>query len=83
MKSHSAGEIEGAAYVSRRESSRALLGIVNDNDLGFVVPIPEHSRKRVCGVEPRHPLTGRSPRSLVAETRRQDRISGGEIVTDW
>jgi hypothetical protein len=83
LKSHSAVKIEGAAYVPRRGSSRALLLMVKDNDLGLVVPIPEHSRKGVCGVAPRPPLTGRSPRGGVAETRRHHRTSGGEIVTDW
>lgn len=35
------GKIEGAAYVPARGANPAVLGVINDNDFGLVVPIPE------------------------------------------
>ena len=35
------GKIEGVAYVEERGSNTAVLAVVNDNDFGLVVPIPE------------------------------------------
>ena len=33
------GKIEGTAYVPARGANPALLGVLNDNDFGLVVPI--------------------------------------------
>ena len=35
------GKIEGVAYVKARGNNPALIAVVNDNDFGLVVPIPE------------------------------------------
>lgn len=35
------GKIEGVAYVPARGANPALLAVLNDNDFGLVVPIPE------------------------------------------
>lgn len=35
------GKIEGVAYVPARGANPAVLGVLNDNDFGLVVPIPE------------------------------------------
>jgi hypothetical protein len=35
------GKIEGVAYVPGRGANAALLAVLNDNDFGLVVPIPE------------------------------------------
>lgn len=34
-------KIEGVGYLPARDAKRAILGLINDNDLGLVVPIPE------------------------------------------
>ena len=35
------GKLEGAAYIQARGGNPALLAVLNDNDFGLVVPIPE------------------------------------------